>query len=312
MQVKKYKQGAHFENGGCVVALGFFDGVHLGHRALLERAREKAHTLGVPFWVFTFAHGGGIKEGAPLIYSERDREELFSSLGADAVLAADFKELRDLSPEEFIEKVIVGDLGAVCAVAGYDYKFGKHGRADAADLSRLMAERGLEAEIVDEYRICDRAVSSSGIRALLEEGRIEEANELLGAPFFISGTVVHGRADGKGFGYPTINIGVGDGAVKLKRGVYLTAVKMGEKLYTGLTNVGECPSFGAREYHAETYLLDFEGDAYGMETKVYFLSFLREERVFCGLSELQEQIKNDLIKANEIKGDKKWQELGLN
>ena len=312
MQVKRYNPGVRLEGRGCVVALGFFDGVHLGHRALLGCAKKRALSLGVPLLVFTFAHGGGIKAGVPLIYSERDREELFSTLGVDTAIVADFKELRDLSPEEFIEKVIIGDLGAVCAVAGYDYKFGKYGKADAADLSRLMAGHGLMTEIVDEYRAGGRTVSSSEIRELLCGGHVEVANELLGAPFFISGTVVHGRADGKGYGYPTINIGVHEGAVRLKHGVYLTAVKMGEKLYTGLTNVGECPTFGAREYHTETYLIDFDGDAYGMETKVYFLSFIREERAFASLGELKEQIAKDLIKAKDIKGDKKWQELGLN
>ena len=311
MQVIKYELGTRLL-GGCVVALGFFDGVHLGHRSLLKCARDKARSLGVPLAVFTFAHGGGIKAGAPLIYSERDREELFAELGVDAVAVADFAQLRDLSAEEFVDKVLIGDLGALVAVAGYDYRFAKYGKADALVLSTLMAARGLYAEIVEEYRLSERTVSSSEIRGLLEGGKVEDARELLGAPFFISGTVVHGRADGKGFGYPTINIGVREGAVKLKRGVYLTAVKMGEKLYTGLTNVGECPSFGAREYHTETYLLDFEGDAYGMETKVYFLSFLREERVFTSLGELKEQIAIDLKKATEIKGDRKWQELGLN
>lgn len=311
MKRVKYRIGTRLQERGCVLALGFFDGVHRGHRELIEFAVCEAHRRGVPSCVFTFAYGGGIKADCPPIYSEVERDELFSSLGLDYVFVADFPELRDLSPEEFVKTVISDDLGAELAVVGYNYRFGHLGRGDAARLREIMRQSGGDAKVFDEFTLNGAVVSSTRIRELLEEGRVDLAHEMLSVPYFLTGHVEHGRADGRRFGYPTINVPARKNAIRLRRGVYLTAVVIGEKLYTGLTNVGECPSFGSREYHSESFLLDFSGDAYGMETKVYFLHFLREERVFSSARELSEQIEKDREIAEKIKGEKKWQELGL-
>lgn len=310
MRTVKYKLGDRITERGCVLALGFFDGVHIGHRELLDFTVKEAARRGVASAVFTFAYGGGIKPSSAPLYGEREREELFASLGVEISIVADFSELRGLSPEEFVRDVIIGDVGASLAVVGYNYRFGHRGAGDARRLSLIMREHGREVKVFDELTLDGREVSSTGIRALLEAGSVREAWRLLEVPYFLSGTVVHGRSDGRRLGYPTINIPMRESSARLRRGVYLTAVKIGEKLYTGLTNVGECPTFGAREYHTESFLSDFTGDAYGMQTKVYFLDFLRDEQVFSSAEELTRQIEKDREKAEKIKGEIKWQELG--
>ncbi len=311
LKTVEYKLGEKYAERGCALALGFFDGVHKGHRELLAKTVAEARKRGVFSAVFTFRYGGGLKGGRNMIYSEREREELLSSLGIDVCFIADFSELKNMTPKDFVKKTVVGDIGAAFASVGYNYRFGRGGTGDARKLSELMRQEGAETFVFDAYTEGGEPVSSTRVRSSLESGRIEEANAMLGVPYFISGTVEHGRGDGKRFGFPTVNTAVEEGRVRLKSGVYLTAVKIGEKLYTGLTNAGECPSFGKRSYHAETFLLDFSDDVYGMEIKVYFLSFLREERVFSSAGELALQIEKDRAVARERMKNIKWQEIGL-
>ena len=310
MKKIKYTLGECIIPQRCVLALGFFDGVHICHRELLEFAVREAERRGVPSAVFTFSYGGGIKAGIQPIYTEKERELLLSSLGIEILIEADFASLRELSPERFIKETLLCDLRTELAVVGYNYRFGAGGAGDSHLLQRIMSDCGAEVKIFDELTYDGVTVSSTRIRALLTEGDVKTAGRLLGLPYFISGKIEHGRRDGTRFGYPTINVPARKNALKIRKGVYLAAVKIGKKLYTGLTNVGECPSFGKREYHTETFLLDFSGDIYGMETKVYFLRFLRDELCFSSADELGEQIKKDCAMAQSIKGELKWQELG--
>lgn len=311
MRTIEYKIGEKYSERGCALALGFFDGVHKGHREILKKTVSEARKRGVDAAVFTFRYGGGIKGDRNMIYSEGERRELFSSLGIDVCFIAEFSDLRGMTPEEFVKKTVIDDIGAAFVSVGYNYRFGKGGEGDAGKLSELMSKDGREVFVFDAYSEGGEPVSSTRVRALLECGRLDEANSMLGVPYFISGTVEHGRGDGKRFGFPTVNTAVEDGRVHLPNGVYLTAVKIGEKLYTGLTNAGECPSFGKRNYHAETFILDFSDDVYGMEIKVYFLSFLREERVYASAKELTLQIEKDCAFARERMKNIKWQEIGL-
>ncbi len=293
MKTIKYNLGEKYDTRECVVALGFFDGVHLGHRELLKFTVSEARRLGVASAVFTFAYGGGIKADSPKIYSDREREELFSSLGIDVCFVADFASLSGVCAEDFIRRCIREDIGAVCAVAGYNFRFGQGGLGDASQLSRLMEETGGRARIFEPFLADGSPVSSTRVRALMQEGRIEAASRLLGTPYFLVGRVEHGRADGRTLGFPTLNVSVSEQRSHLRQGVYLTSVEIDGKFYTGLTNVGECPSFGRREYHTETFLLDFDKEVYGMETKVYFLSFLRDEQKFSSPEDFKKQIERD-------------------
>ncbi len=311
MRIVKYELGKGCGTDGCVLALGFFDGVHLGHRKLIDSAVSEAGRRGVLSAVFTFAYGGALKDGAAMIYSEGERERLLSLAGIDVCIVGDFEELRGLSPEDFIKGTVVSDIGADLVVAGYDYRFGHLGSGDTKSLSEFMRKEGKDALIFDAVMQDGKPVSSTRVRTCLENGDIKKANRMLGLPYFLTGTVEHGRGDGRCLGYPTLNIPVPKGRAMPRRGVYLTAAKIGGKLYTGLTNAGECPTFGKREYHTETHVLDFCEDIYGREAELYFLDFIREERDFFSKEELKEQIKKDCDTARGLKEKIKWQEFGL-
>ncbi len=301
MKTIKYRLGESTPERGAVVALGFFDGVHQGHRSLISGAVKEAERRGAPSAVFTFAYGGGVKGERAMIYTEEEREELISGLGVDFCFVADFGELRGLSPEDFVNMTLVGDIGAKVAVIGYDYRFGRLGEGDGSLLSALLEKRGGETLIFDAVMQNGAPVSSTRVRASLRAGDIRGANEMLGAPYFLSGTVEHGLGKGQSLGYPTLNISVPEGRVRLRSGVYITEVKIGENLYTGLTNVGECPTFEKREYHAETYILDFSSDIYGKRADIRFLEFIRDERVFSSVRDFCEQIEKDCAQAREYK-----------
>lgn len=310
MRTVEYRPGVGLSIGGCVVALGFFDGVHAAHRALIGEAGRLARAAGLPLAVFTFPAECGVKGGGSRIYDTATKLSLLESLGVDVVVLADFPSVAGLEPEEFVNRVLIGDLDARVAVAGFNFRFGKGASADAEMLEKLMSEGGRVAKIHDELTHDGRTVSATDVRAALARGEVGLARELLTVPYFMRGVVTHGKAEGRNLGFPTVNMSAPEGLVTPRRGVYKTAVPIGEKLYTGLTNIGNCPTFGAREMHAETYILDFSGDLYERELTVYFLEFLREEREFGSGEELARQIGRDI--EGIMKGSKvTWQEIGL-
>ena len=295
--------------GECVLALGFFDGVHIAHRELILAARSAAEERGLPFGIFSFS--GGIKGGSARIYTEREKCEIFASLGAHFTVLADFSAIKDCSAESFVKDILVGELKCSLCVAGFNFRFGRGALGDASLLSSLMREAGGDAIIKSEVTEGGLTVSSTRIRDLLLSGDIKRANALLGSPYYIKGRVERGRGVGRTLGFPTLNLPF-DGGVALPRcGVYSSAVALGSKIYSAITNIGTCPTFEGRPVHSESYIFDFEGNAYGEEVKVFLLDFLREEMAFSSVEELKMQInidKNKIILAN---GDKKWQELGL-
>ncbi|MBQ7387002.1 MAG: riboflavin biosynthesis protein RibF [Clostridia bacterium] len=297
-------------NVECVLALGFFDGVHAAHRELILSAKAAAKKLGLPLGIFTFRTGTAIKSAVRRLYGEDEKLELFESLGADFVISADFDKIKDISPEDFVKANLYSDIGCILCVAGFNFRFGRGAQGDADMLTRLMRECGGDALIKNELKIDGETVSATGIRALIEHGEIERANELLGAPYFLCGAVEHGRSVGTELGFPTVNMELGDDRVPLKRGVYRSAVMIDGKLYNALTNIGTCPTFDERREHAETYILDFSGDLYGRRLRVYLLGFLREEKRFESAGELAEQIKQDIKEAKNRNGETKWQVLG--
>jgi riboflavin kinase/FMN adenylyltransferase len=311
MDVIEYKYGDAPSLGASVMALGFFDGVHIGHRRLLSKAKNEAERASLPLTVFTFKDNRDIKKNATRIYDEGAKLELMRRLGVDTVILADFPTLSGISAEEFVKNVLVGTLGARVAVAGYNFRFGKGALGDAALLSKLAEECGIDAVICDEVRYEGHAVSSTVIRKLLSDKKIPEANALLGSPYFISGRVMHGNGVGRGLGFPTVNTNIPTSSTVLPSGVYRTAVPYNGRIYSALTNVGVCPTFEARPIHAETFILDFEGDLYGEELSIYFLDFLREETAFPSVESLKMQILVDKNKVITENGDITWQELGL-
>ena len=316
MKILEYGCGREPSLVGCVVALGFFDGVHLAHRELIRTAVREAEKRGCKSVVLTFpAESETLKSRTPRIYTTSEKLAIITALGVDYTVLADFDSIAGLSAMQFVKDVLVDKLGALCAVAGYNYRFGNGAKGDSEELTRLMRLHGREVIILGEYLYEGAPLSSTLIRKALAEGRIDDANRMLGAPYRISGRVIHGNGNGSGFGFPTVNTDIGEFRALPRLGVYRTVVPIGGRLYTGVTNVGKCPTFGERKVHAETYIVDFDGDLYGEDIEMFILGFLRDEKRFSGLSELQKQINidktNALLKNNEDLEKHKWTEIGL-
>ena len=276
-----------------VVALGFFDGLHSGHRALLFKARQIALSSGLEFAVFTFTSEGEIKRDAPRLYSTKQRLALFEDIGAETVFLADFKSVAGLGAEQFVRDLLVESLGARIAVAGYNFRFAKGASAGADELEELMQKHGGRAEILPPYLYRGEPISTSQVRLLLKSGEIEEANRMLGAPYFLTGTVEHGRGRGHGFGFPTLNLSHEGDSLLPKCGVYRSLTVIDGAAYPSVTNVGVCPTVGERPVHSETHIIDREVDAYGKSVRVYLLGYLREEKHFSSEKELIKQINID-------------------
>lgn len=293
------------------MTLGFFDGVHIAHRDLISKAREIADSKGIALGVFTFSSEGGLKPGAKRLYSTKEKIEIFEGLGVDFTVVADFASISSLSAEEFVKTALVEQMGCRVAVIGFNFRFGKGASGDAEALRRLMAECGGECEVRRKLTMDGETICTTLIRSCLENGEVEKATALLGAPYRISSSAIHGRGVGKTLGFPTVNTRLEPWRVELKRGVYRTSVRTGGKMYNALTNIGICPTFDKREIHAETYILDFDGDLYGKTVDIYLLEFMREEKCFKSEKELIMQINIDKEQAVKKNGEIKWQELGL-
>ena len=311
MRIIEYSYGQWTPDGAKrVVALGFFDGMHRAHRELMSRAVALAKKTGAVASVFTFsAHSMEKKKTGGLIYSTRDKLKIIAGLGIEEVIVADFNSLCHLSPEDFVEQVLVRDLTCKLAVAGYKFKFGRNALGDFSTLSRCMREAGGEAVILDELNHRGEPLSSSEIRHALSDGRIEWANKMLGAPYFICGRVSRGIGKGHSLGFPTVNTPLPEGC-PLKRGVYRGITEIDGKRFSTLTNIGVCPTLGERRAHAETFIIDFDGDLYDTDITVLLLGYLREERLFPSTDELAAQIREDIRITIEKNGELKWQEIG--
>ena len=286
--------------------------MHVAHRDLILKARAIANAGGLPLGIFTFPAEDGIKKNVGRLYSTEEKLGIFAELGADFTVLADFSSVAALSPEAFVLEVLSGALGATECVAGFNFRFGRGASGDAAMLSELMESIGARATICDELTSDGRTVSTSAIREYITAGDMPSATGLLGAPYMLSGRVLHGNKEGRRLGYPTVNTPIGDGKIVPRLGVYMSAVRLDSGIYPALTNIGKCPTFAEREVHAETYILGYTGDLYGEKIAVYLLDFLREERRFSSPEELVMQINIDKNRVIEEIGDKTWQELGLN
>lgn len=312
MEVKSYRYPEKLNVGKCAVALGYFDGVHLGHRELISLLVREARADGLKSYVLTFEDNiAKTKKTQSIIYNTEEKIRIFESLGVDGVIIADFSSISGLSPESFVFDVLIDSLGVELAISGYNFRFGKFAAADSSRLIELMEDKGKRALVLSERRIDGKTLSATVIREYLSAKRLDEATKMLGAPYFIEGTVERGLGLGKGFGFPTVNIPIRESS-PLTSGVYRTAVKIGDKLYTGVTNVGSCPTVKEREIHTETLIADFDGNLYGQNIKIYFLGYLREEKLFDSVDGLREQIYLDKDRSIEENGDLTWLATGQN
>lgn len=289
-----------------MVALGNFDGVHLGHRTVLAQAVEEVRRRGGRVVAATFwPHPRSvIGRGEPpgLLTTLEARREALLQAGAEEVRVVTFDEaLSKKSPEEFVEDVLVGELGATAVVVGENFRFGYKAAGDVGDLTRIMRKHGGEAYAV-EVRGGGEGISSTRIRSLLLEGEVAEAGELLGRPYSVRGEVVVGDRRGRTIGFPTANVRPDPAVAVPARGVYACAVRVGEAIYAACTNVGVAPTFERGESRIEAHVLDFGGDLYGRIVEVLFLERIRGERRFSGVEELKEQIGRDVEEARRLAG----------
>ena len=296
-----------------VIALGFFDGVHLGHGALLRRAAEEAKKRGCESAVFTFDRPPkevitGVP--CPLINSPEDRAELVKRLyGIDEMLMVPFDdEMRTTPWDRFVTDILVGRCGAVHLVAGHDHHFGHKNQGSPELLREKCAELGLGCDIIPAVTIGGVTVSSTHIRKLLEEGDVETARAFLGHPHVLTQTVGYGRQLGRTIGIPTANLVAPPHVLLPRRGVYAAKITLPDgRAFGGVTNVGVRPTVNnGQDVTVEPWILDFDGDLYGQAIRVEFYRRLRDERKFDSLAALKSQIETDAVKTREA-----YPEMGL-
>lgn len=276
------------------IALGFFDGVHLGHGALLERTAAVAKEYGLTASALTFhPHPDALVHGTAPLLLNTPEERLFLMrryYGIEVLLTHPFDGLTMRQPwQDFVEKILLERYRAAYLICGYDFRFGAGGRGTASTLSEFCRERGIGFSCMEEVRIGGETVSSTRIRSLLEEGRMEEAVACLGHPHLMSGTVVDGRKLGRTLGIPTANF-VPDGVILPKFGVYAAKAYFDEEEHLAVVNIGTRPTVDGHRVTVEPWLLDFDGDLYGKNLRLELYAFLRPERKFDSVEAMRSEI----------------------
>ena len=277
------------------VTLGNFDGLHLGHRALIKLTKEFAAEEGLKSVVFTFAPHPMLvfkkKEDFALIMSPEEKKYQMEQLGVDTYIEYPFDaEFAAMAPEDFAIDLIFEKLQCRVLIVGENYHFGKGAAGDYEMLQRLGEDRGIKVIAVPQVLFEEERVSSSRIRNCLIEKNLEEANRMLTVPYYILGTVREGKKLGRTIGFPTVNIQAHPLKLFPPNGVYATKTLYKGKYYYGVTNIGKNPTVNGTEKIVETYLLDFNETIYGETLQTFFYTFLRSEQKFPSVEELQKQI----------------------
>jgi len=289
----------------CVLALGNFDGVHLGHRRLLEHGLGQAVRLGVGLSVLIFE-----PHPLKLLFPERELKLLstteerltyLENIGVQTVYHLPFtREMANTSPEQFVERILL-PLGVIHVVVGFNYSFGAQGRGNSELIQTLGKKNGFGVSVLQAQTIGGQVISSSAIRKALLHGDIVLATSLLGRPPCLRGTVEHGEERGRQLGYPTANILPAEDYLIPKRGVYAVFADLDGKRVSGMMNIGMKPTFhDLYTTMVEVHFLDYSGDLYGREIRVHIVERLRDERKFNGVNELLMQLKKDRVKAEQI------------
>ena len=280
-----------------IYALGFFDGVHLGHGALLTACRRLADEKGCKAGVVTFSnHPDELVFGkAPaLINSLHDRDWLLKDqFNMDTVISLPFDESMMTMPWQDFYSLLRREYGAAGLVCGEDFRFGSRGQGSGEKLTKVCAADGIPCIVVPQQLLDGQVVSSTHIRTLIEGGRMEEAVCFLGHPHVLTGRVVHGHRLGRTLGIPTANLTLPEGLVVPKFGVYVCLAVVEGKRYPAVTNIGTRPTVSGQGITVEPWILDFEGDLYDREIRLEFYKFLRPEQKFPDLAALQREIRKN-------------------
>ncbi|MEA4869582.1 MAG: bifunctional riboflavin kinase/FAD synthetase [Christensenella sp.] len=286
-----------------VVALGMFDGVHLGHRALMSRLLKEAERLDAAPCVYTFSNhplevlGGSVK----LLSGVGERNKLLRALGAERVLSVPFtKEMAALGTEQFVD-LLMERWEIRGLVVGYNYTCGDHGAGTPETLAEIGERRGFSVSVVEPVMFAGTPVSSTRIREAIERGDVSLAKELLARRYTLSGTVVQNKRIGRRIGFPTANIEADPKRVIPADGVYASIAYVGGAAYRAVTNIGSNPTVYGETLTIETHLIEFDADIYGEALTVAFRKRLRGEAMFDSLDALKEQIRRDVLEASALK-----------
>ncbi len=286
-----------YENGS-VVALGTFDGLHKGHQSVLLSALKftSLTPVAVTFSEPPKRSASGEKVG--MLMPMQDKLNSLYEMGFKTVKVLDYKTVRDMTAEQYLD-CLFEEFNVKTVVCGFNHHFGKGGLGNAEFLTSYCHSHGAEAVICPKLTVSGHEVSSTFIRELIKGGNIGLANLLSGRAFSFKTEVCHGDERGRTIGFPTINQPLDESLVVPKFGVYATAVKVDGMLYAGVTNIGIRPTFKLQKPQSETYICDFSGNVYGKEVEIKLLKYLREERQFNSLDELQQAISEDAETAKK-------------
>nr|WP_296155593.1 bifunctional riboflavin kinase/FAD synthetase [uncultured Blautia sp.] len=278
----------------CAVTLGKFDGIHRGHRKLIEEILQYKKENNTPAVVLAFA------SGKKSVFTKEERKKILSEMGVDILLECPLDEkFRHIKAEQFIRQILVGDLHAACVVVGEDYRFGFERKGTPELLEEYGRKYSYETRVIPKEMNGNRKISSTFIREELNRGNMKKVSELLGRDFFVAGTVEHGRGLGHKKFFPTTNLIPSAQKLMPPNGVYVTTSIFEKKSFRGITNVGYKPTVGGNFLGVETFLFDCDENLYGRECVVNFHRFLRPEHKFSSFEALKQQIQKDIEEAQK-------------
>ena len=296
---------SYFSPSPSVVALGCFDGVHLGHVSVIRRAVEIANDLGLSCIVFTFNEPPKnlfAAEPVPLITSESKKAELIAALGVETLVTVPFtKEIADLTPDEFAEQILVKNLRAAHIVCGFNYTFGAKARGNVEFLTDFCKKREIGITAISKLETENKCISSSLIRDHIANGEIETAANLLGRTYSISAEIISDKGLARKLGFPTANQIFTDRTLMPKNGVYATRALIDNRWLPAITNIGMRPTVNGGVRCAETHVIDFSGDLYGKDLEIEFIAFLRDEQKFDSIETLSARVLADIETVKKMK-----------
>lgn len=283
---------------GAVMILGFFDGVHRGHKALINASKEYARWMKAPVCVWTFQ---SLPKADRFINTPDEKLSALSSVGVDYAVVEEFDDVRDLSPDDFFRDYLIGNFSPRAVYCGFNFRYGKDAAGTSETLSQSARESGIPVFVLPPYEIGNSVVSSSSIRSLIQSGKVDEAAALLSRPYSITSDVLHGNELGRAIGFPTINQRIGENKIVPRHGVYACTVTVDGETYDGITNLGSRPTVNDDEgdITLETHIFGYSGDVYGKPATVSLQKMLRDEKKFSSVDELSAQIGKDISAAEE-------------
>lgn len=292
-----------------VLTIGNYDGVHVGHKVIIERVKERAAAIqGTPMLMTFNPHPLTVVKPEAvigLISPSGLKKRIVEESGIEVLIILPFtEEFRRIEPEDYVKDILVDGLGIRGLIVGYDFRFGKQGKGDVTLLKQLSEKWGFFFEVVEAVTLGGEKIGSNRIRHMISEGETEKAISFLGRPYKIGGRVIRGFGRGKELGFPTINIET-DFELMPRNGVYVTAIETGGERFRSVTNIGFNPTFDGKKLSIETYILNFSGDLYGREVTLSFYKRIRDEMKFASVEALMETISADVETATRYFEERK-------